>query len=483
MNEESNEESFDSDDECEINYSDFKYLISGEKQGYLLKRSSGDLQVWRRRLCILTDKLWFAELRGERVVGGYVCFDGISVSDIKKQKGQPYEICICGIEKSYYFRAGSSSEQLKWVNELQSRASFSISNSIIAMADTITCDEESSRVTRTQRKLENLIKCRRSAAFFKTFCTMKYLNEDSVHYGLYRSLFHSPANDITHYINKYHKSFHIFASLVVRVQEYKELFRHELGVSPTLRWFAALSIYLTYIRTNLKCSKFVDLIVEESLYVQEHGQDSSGNGKLVNMLEEHAMGSDDDEIEFIDININDGNGYLPRTRRCKDAIEVVIRSLLTGIYRPSEQEDVSLNAAILPTLKNKTVGHEVIKNRKEEYEDWKIGSGSSGDGEVSSWTAFSFSGFFSLQPSSSTSAESNIASKRVNQYKVDGANQLVNSSRDRVTVTCRQLAHDFYVPNELRKYRRRERMLAAPKSNIFDDIMREFLMEYEESAG
>lgn len=47
-----------SEDEEEISLSDVSYLRQNDRKGFMLKKSSTDPNLWRRRYCILTDKLW-----------------------------------------------------------------------------------------------------------------------------------------------------------------------------------------------------------------------------------------------------------------------------------------------------------------------------------------------------------------------------------------------------------------------------------------
>ena len=54
-----------SEDEEECSLSDFAYLKQGERKGFLLKRSSKDPNLWRKRWCVLGDKLLAFSVRNE----------------------------------------------------------------------------------------------------------------------------------------------------------------------------------------------------------------------------------------------------------------------------------------------------------------------------------------------------------------------------------------------------------------------------------
>ena len=51
-------ESSSDESDGDISETDLSYLRKSEKQGYLLKQSRRDRDIWRKRYCVLTDKLW-----------------------------------------------------------------------------------------------------------------------------------------------------------------------------------------------------------------------------------------------------------------------------------------------------------------------------------------------------------------------------------------------------------------------------------------
>ena len=52
-----------SEDEEEISLSDVSYLRQNDRKGFMLKKSTKDPNLWRRRYCILTDKLWCVDAK------------------------------------------------------------------------------------------------------------------------------------------------------------------------------------------------------------------------------------------------------------------------------------------------------------------------------------------------------------------------------------------------------------------------------------
>ena len=56
-------ESSSEDEESEISLDDMAYLRQGDRRGHLLKRSTKDPNLWKRRYCVLTDKIWCMNTR------------------------------------------------------------------------------------------------------------------------------------------------------------------------------------------------------------------------------------------------------------------------------------------------------------------------------------------------------------------------------------------------------------------------------------
>jgi len=173
-----------SDEEEEISLSDLAYLRQGERRGFLLKRSSQDPNLWRRRYCVLTDKLWSIDVRSKVPKASSINISGsIQVRESAAIFNLDYPLSIV-IENSSssgsgsgggisskgaaFFRATNPTDHQGWIDDLRQRAFLTSENDVIKMAELIMCDEELSKNQRQQRSYQQV---------FQTTSVSKALND------------------------------------------------------------------------------------------------------------------------------------------------------------------------------------------------------------------------------------------------------------------------------------------------------------------
>jgi hypothetical protein len=147
-----------SDDEEDMTLSDLAYIRQAEKRGYLYRRSSKDNNLWRKRLCILTDKIWCVDTRRKEPRALCIKLSGNSrVHDQLPGVNCPNAIAINCNQGMFLFRAASTQEQQSWIDELHLRAMLTADNDAINMAEMIICDEEFTRCQKAQRAVSDML--------------------------------------------------------------------------------------------------------------------------------------------------------------------------------------------------------------------------------------------------------------------------------------------------------------------------------------
>jgi hypothetical protein len=136
-----------SEDEAEISLNDLIYFGSGDRRAVLFKRSNKDPNLWRKRLCILNDKLWCINLKKKAPYATCIELNGkIMSQDEAPELNYPNGLIIQRPNQTTYFlRTGSVSEQSIWKEELQDRAVYGAENAVLFMGEMIICDEEDAR--------------------------------------------------------------------------------------------------------------------------------------------------------------------------------------------------------------------------------------------------------------------------------------------------------------------------------------------------
>ena len=141
-----------SDDETEIPLNDLLYFGAGERRGFLLKRSSRDPNVWRRRLCILNDKLWCINVR--KSVPWARCVNLNHATVLEDCPGVKYTNTIALLVnggQTLFFRTNAPLEKHRWREEIRERTLYGADNEVIMMAEIIITDEEALAETQIQK--------------------------------------------------------------------------------------------------------------------------------------------------------------------------------------------------------------------------------------------------------------------------------------------------------------------------------------------
>jgi hypothetical protein len=132
-----------SDDEEELSHSDLNYLVKSERKGYLLKRSSKDINLWKKWYCVLTDHLYCININ--QVIPKSIC---IKLNGVQRARSnhihseQVTNIIINSTRGSHLLRAFNILDQKKWIEDLHLRSQYSTDNDLFNMAEVIICDEE-----------------------------------------------------------------------------------------------------------------------------------------------------------------------------------------------------------------------------------------------------------------------------------------------------------------------------------------------------
>lgn len=164
-----------SDEEEEISLSDVSYLRQNDRKGFMLKKSSKDPNLWRRRYCILTDKLWCIDAkRSVPRATSIDIFNNITLASnhtveipysfalVKKQKRGPaapsssagsHQPQQRGL-RDFYFRVQSEVSMASWMDELRQRIVLNRENQVMVLAEQIICDEEKSRYKKISKAIE-----------------------------------------------------------------------------------------------------------------------------------------------------------------------------------------------------------------------------------------------------------------------------------------------------------------------------------------
>mmetsp|Transcript_15029 Transcript_15029/g.28271 ORF Transcript_15029/g.28271 Transcript_15029/m.28271 type:complete len:623 (-) Transcript_15029:141-2009(-) len=141
-----------SDDEMEIPLNDLIYFGSGERRGFLQKRSSRDPNVWRRRLCILNDKLWCINVRKNIPWASCVKLNDTRVLEDRPDLKYSNTITLSGNKgQTMFFRTNAPLEKHRWREEIRERTLYGAENEVLMMAEMIITDEEEMSACHMQR--------------------------------------------------------------------------------------------------------------------------------------------------------------------------------------------------------------------------------------------------------------------------------------------------------------------------------------------
>ena len=311
-----------SDNEEEMPMNDLIYLGSGDRRAVMQKRSSTDPNLWRRRLCVLTDKLWCINLKKRAPWVSCIPLDGsASLQEDAPELKYPYGIILrTSTGLTHFLRACSASEQHIWCCELQDRVAFGCENAVLHMAEMIICDEEAARVQRRNKVLmecirtvevrealaellpEMYIDCGRASDGMATatpadswagpLCSRpRDLSGDPLQRRLSRegSLIedHRRRDNFLHRFHKANKASALGIALVGAVDNYKSVFRHDISVPAWEVWRLALCVYVEYVIPYVdstaidgKASPICGAIVDDEMVTRGCGENDSESRPL-----------------------------------------------------------------------------------------------------------------------------------------------------------------------------------------------------------
>jgi hypothetical protein len=272
-----------SEGEEEIALNDLIYLGSGDRRAVLQKRSSRDPNLWRRRLCVLNDKLWCVNLKKKAPWATCIPLDGqASLQDNASELQYPHGIIVrCSGGNTHFLRASSASEQHIWCDELQDRVAFGGENSVLYMAEMIICDEEKMR---TDRRNKILMDCLLTGEvkssltdLWPELCMSRWGVDDGVEEGSpkeerggsdeggaqrTRELSTEMSQKISdnrmikngrrcfnmlHCFHEGNRACALAIALMVAIDNYKGAFRHDISVEADEMWRLALSVYVEHV--------------------------------------------------------------------------------------------------------------------------------------------------------------------------------------------------------------------------------------------
>lgn len=238
-----------SDDENELPLSDLLYIGTGDRRGFLLKRSTRDMNLWRRRLCILNDKLWCINVRKDVPTASQIKLDGrILLQDEVPELQYPYGFVVHSRAKTHFFRASSASEQYRWRDELVDRAAFTAENDVLVMAEMITCDEEDARASRRHAALASIARLPRVVSALHT----NYISTLTPPIKLSRAL-RRRAETVSclHALHVSHCDIAAAMALLSACNDYKDCLRLDMGLSHTEQWLMAVRVYRDHLLPHL----------------------------------------------------------------------------------------------------------------------------------------------------------------------------------------------------------------------------------------
>lgn len=145
--------------EHDLPLSDLSYLRQGERRGYLLKRSSKDPNLWRKRYCMVSDNFWCVDARRKDSPRARSIILTPSMSILDHSPSLDYPLCFVLHDNAgtHFFRAPTQLEHQIWIDEVRSRIILARDSEAIKMADIIIGDEEVAKAIRLQRGMSPIV--------------------------------------------------------------------------------------------------------------------------------------------------------------------------------------------------------------------------------------------------------------------------------------------------------------------------------------
>jgi hypothetical protein len=233
-----------SEDECDLPTNDLCYL-STEKSGFLLKRSYKDVNVWRRRRCIITDtSIWCVHEQDNKHRVTQIVLDGpVYLHEDLAELNYPFGLAVQSNRKTFFFRASSTEEQYAWLEEITQRAQHTTENSLLSMAEVIISGEEERKNQHCSSTLKGVLRGGLLSAI-----TRERLADRA------ESSATDNADDIwtAHSFHSNHPLCGAAIAFIIAVsEEYKEMYRKFVRPSVDDFWDCAVGIYKRFILTQI----------------------------------------------------------------------------------------------------------------------------------------------------------------------------------------------------------------------------------------
>lgn len=235
-----------SDDEEDIPVNFLSYLRQAEekgKTGYLLKRSVKDVNLWRRRLCLITDfYLWCIHAQKGVYKAKKIKLHGpVFLQDELLPLQYPLGFGIKCNESNIFFRAFDEEEVTLWTTELIEYCKNEEDNLNMHMADVLISLEEDERNTKCSDSVKSLLSDNLVAWLS---AEMEARSEGTRDNGENRWTVHG--------FHSYHPLCGKAMGFILAVkEEYKGLFRKFIRPSAAAFWDCVISIYRRFIVSQI----------------------------------------------------------------------------------------------------------------------------------------------------------------------------------------------------------------------------------------
>lgn len=235
-----------SEDEEDVPVNYLSYLRQADekgKTGYLWKRSVHDPNLWRRRLCLITDfhMLCIHAHKGVYRATRIKLHGPIFLQDDLLPLDYPLGFGLKEYDRNFFFRAVDEEEQTSWTTELIEYCKNEEDNLQIHMADVLISLEESERNSRCSDSFKALLSTRLLSWLAEEIDDRSEGQRDNGENMWSIHSFHS-----------YHPLCGKAIGFIVAVnEEYKGLFRKFVRPSAAAFWDCAVEIYKRYIMPQI----------------------------------------------------------------------------------------------------------------------------------------------------------------------------------------------------------------------------------------
>lgn len=269
--------------------SEISYLATSNMKGNFLRRSLRDLSLWKKELCIFSDSLFFVDLNTNKGITVKLNGNITIIEPFSHENGRPAQYPIMDIEKFGYpksivhfsilsgsfihiFRSNSVEEQNKWISNLIKKSRNIVENEYFYMSEVIISDEETRKnnvLIEEMNKLLDIQYCFNEVKQSFNFMTEKNIKNDDNILPVtpiipLKSLEFDPNTLIINPTTRIVRSplLHTLEcrrslltqgwKIILEVNKFKELFRHDLYVTKEAQYNMANKIYHIFLASYVK---------------------------------------------------------------------------------------------------------------------------------------------------------------------------------------------------------------------------------------